>query len=199
MRFERLPRLEPLSRATRRGGELALLLLGGPAFVWVFALGVGSEGGVEWYRVPQAVVMTTVMSATFGMVFVGVMRGQGVLPLVRWRQLNGGWELRFANELLGWRTVATVNSGDTIELTQRDNTPAWARFVGAVRQGSPYRRCVVQLSAPGVETEVHVALPLHRRYVEQVQQAMRADGLEVTLTFRSLVRPVSQYDAMPAD
>ena len=194
VRKERLPRREPLSRAVRRGTESAVFFLGGPAVVWVSVFGIGSGGDSEWNRIPRAAIVTAVMVATFGVLLVGVMRGQGVLPLVRWRAVDGAWELRFANELLGWRTVAKVRTGDTIELTQTDNTPEWARFAG-VRRGSPYRRCSVKLSAPGVETEVHVALPLHRLYVEQVQQAMKADGLDVTLRFRSYVRPVSPLES----
>lgn len=195
----RLPRREPLKRALTRGIGGGLFLFGGPVFVWVFAFGLGSEGGVEWHRAPRAIVVTALMVGLFGVLVGDLMRSQGILPLMRWRHVGDAWELRFANELLGWRAVATVRPGDTIEFTQRDNTPAWALSTHAVTQESPYRRCVVTLASPGVDTEVHVALPLHRRYVEQVQEAMKTDGLEVTLTFRNFVRPVSPYDAGPAE
>lgn len=126
------------------------------------------------------------------------MRIQGLLPLMRWRQVGDAWELRFANELLGWRTVATVRSGDVIDLTQRGNNPSWARFT-STKDDAAYPRCAIHLSVSQVDTDVHVSLPLPRRYVEQVQEAMKADGLDVMFRFRSLVRPVSPYGAMSAE
>lgn len=192
--LKRLPRREPLLRTLLRGAGGGIFLLGIPVLVWVFALGIGSEGGLEWNRVPRSLMMTALLVGFYGVLIRDFLRIQGLLPLMRWRRVGDSWHLRFANELLGWRTVATVRSGDTIELVQRDNTPGWAGAVG-VRSGSPYRRCAVKLSAPGVETEVHVSLPLHRQYVARVQQAMKADGLDVTFTFRSSVRPVSPFDS----
>lgn len=196
-RFDRLPRREPLRRTWLRGIGAGVFLVGAPLVLWLYVLGVVHDGGVEWHRAPRAIVLTVLGVGFFGILLRDLLRVQGLLPLMRWRFVGDGWELRFANELLGWRTVATVKSGTTIEVTQSGNNPSWVRFT-STKADAPYPRCAIHVSAPGVETEVHATVPLHRRYVEQVQELMKKDGLDVTIKFRSSVRPVSPYDSMPA-
>lgn len=189
-----LPR-EPPARAVRRALGGGIFLVGLPAVLWLLVLGIASESGVEWTRLPRAAVVTVVALGFFGLFLRDLLRGQGLFPVVRCRPSGSLWELRVANEWIGWRTVGTVRDGDTIELTQRRNNPEWARAIG-MGPGTPYPRCVVHVVASGVDTDFRVSLPLHARYVDDLEDALRASGLDVTVKFRDHVQYVPPGDPM---
>jgi hypothetical protein len=163
-----------------------------PVVLWLRLSDLVNVTEVKWLL--GLLVLVTALSVSKSWRIVrNVLRSQGLLPVMRWRQVDGAWELRFANETHGWRTVAALMPGDTIELAQHGANTFWREIVFG-RPKDEYRRCAIYVSGASPRSVAHVRLPLHRRYVQEVQEAMREDGLFVTFVFRSFIHPGSPYD-----